>query len=54
MISTESLKDSEILMKDCKKSKPAKNNSLKKLLVIKQLTHFLDKVILKDKASSIF
>lgn len=54
MISTDNSKDSEILMKGCKKSKPAKNNFLKKSLVIKLLTHSLAKVTLKDKASNIF
>ena len=54
MISRESLKDSEISKKDCKKSKPAKNNFLKKSPVIKPLTLSLDKVTLKDKVSNIF
>lgn len=54
MISRESLKDSETSMKDCKKSKPAKNNFLKKSLAIKQLTLSLDKATLKDKVNNIF
>lgn len=44
MIFTESLRDSETLMKDYKKSNPAKNNFLKKSHAMRLLTHSLVKV----------
>ena len=53
MIFKINIKDSEILIKDYKKSNQIENNYYKKLHVIKQQMHSSDKVYIKDKANNI-